>query len=161
MRDRAYGDTVEFQLMRGVRIAQFRNLDEDQQRSCVDCIGHSWRPNLRVYGAWISTVCPALGLGSGGGGFDPESGFFMATAAQVVKLVRSLLVKVEEIEEQLSENGSAVVACEHGSNRSFLVVNLFMQKWHEIDYETARQLLCSHRNVKVRAHRPGIIVQVL
>ena len=42
--------------------------------------------------------------------------------------------------------GTAVVACNHGSNRSFLIASLFLPKWHKLSYEQVRQLMTRHRD---------------
>ena len=147
-RQRAYARQVT---LRRVQVAQFDNLDQEAQRKAVDCIGHVWKPCPNKRGKWLSTKCANLGLVSGAGNVDAESGFVQLKPGDpvLVKLVRGILAKVEEIEDKLAAGETAVVACQHGSNRSVFVVNLFHQKCHNLDYETVRQLMCQHRGVKV------------
>ena len=83
---------------------------------------------------------------SGCGNIDPECGVAAASQKQLVPLARNLLRFVNEIElKVLSGSKEVFVACQNGTNRSFLVANLYYQKAHDIDYETTRQLMTNTR----------------
>jgi len=112
-----------------------------EQRECVDCIGHRWWQNRQ--GNWKNELCASLGIGSGT--LDAESGFVNCSEAQLKTLARGLLRKVQEIEDRVASGDPVVVACNHGSNRSFFVVNLYFQKWHNLSYEQVRQLMTEPR----------------
>jgi hypothetical protein len=55
---------------------------------------------------------------------------------------------VNDIEDRVTCDGEAVVACSHGSNRSFFMVNLYFQKRFDLSYEEVRQLMTAHRGLK-------------
>jgi hypothetical protein len=142
VRDAAYGTRIS---LTPIKIVQFDHLNVSDQRACVDCVGHEWSQN-RSGNQWSRAACPRLGLASGTG-IDAESGFLQCNARQLGNLAHGLLRKVAEIEEQVTTTGQATVACNHGSNRSFLIASLFLQKWHCLSYEQVRQLMTRHRNV--------------
>jgi hypothetical protein len=87
-------------------------------------------------------------MGSGSATLDAECGFTMANPKQAAILGQNMLAKIGEIEEQVALTGGAIVACSHGSNRSFLIANMYHQKQHAVSYETVRHLMCQHRGVQ-------------
>jgi len=144
VREASYALNVK--LTRRVAIGQFDQLPVDVARDCVDCIGHSWDYHQRRVQHWHYKVDETKGLASGTSA-DVESGFAAASLRQHKPIARNMLAKVREIEIKLAHGEKAVVACNHGSNRSFLIVNLYMQKTYDISYEQVRQLMTSHRGV--------------
>ena len=142
VREAAYA--LGIKLPRGtVRLAQFKSLPLDEARRCVDCIGHSWTA-VRRQCRWVAKVDRTKGLASGTGA-DGESGFLAASNAQHKQIARNMLAKICEIEDKVALGERAVVACSHGSNRSFLIVNLYFQKTYDLNYEQVRQLMTEHR----------------
>jgi hypothetical protein len=141
VRGNAYGTQIS--LERGITICQFENLTSRGRRDCVDCIGHAWT-KTSANRRWQCTVDQGHSLASGTS-CDGESGFIQATPSQLRRLVQNVLAKVAEIEEQMASDGDCVVACHHGSNRSFWLVNLYFQKQHDVGYETIRQLMTKPR----------------
>jgi hypothetical protein len=127
-------------------VAQFTELDQDDQRACVDCIGHQWVPGHRI-GQYKAIVSQQHSLASGTM-VDAESGFVNCSHRQLETLASNILDKITEIEHRVAVDGVAVVACNHGSNRSFFLANLYYQKHFGLSYEEVRQLMTVHRLVK-------------
>jgi hypothetical protein len=127
-------------------VAQFTELDQDDQRACVDCIGHRWVPGHRI-GQYKAIVSQQHSLASGTM-VDAESGFVNCSHRQLETLASNILDKITEIEHRVAVDGVAVVACNHGSNRSFFLANLYYQKHFGLSYEEVRQLMTVHRLVK-------------
>lgn len=144
MREKAY--LKQIKLARVLKVAQFTELSNEEQRNCVDCIGHRWVPGQRK-GTWRAIRCSAQSLASGTS-IDAECGFVQCTPKQLHQLATNIVRKVSEIEARVSCYGHATIACSHGSNRSFLIANLYYQKQHSLGYEEVRQLMTTHRGVK-------------
>ena len=122
----------------------------------MDCIGHSWA-KVASSKRWKPTEDKSRGLASGTTA-DAECGFSMTTTKQDKQISRNIVGKVREIEDKLANGETAVVACNHGSNRSVLMVNLFYQKTYDIDYEAARQIMTAHRGVADGPLMPASLV---
>jgi|TARA_B110000208_G_C11731035_1_gene416422 hypothetical protein len=70
-RDAAYARQIT--LTGVVKVAQFHALDQADQRTCVDCIGHRWEPG-HLRGTWKCVASQEDSLASGTM-VDGESGF--------------------------------------------------------------------------------------
>ena len=117
MREKAY--LKQIKLARVLKVAQFTELSNEEQRNCVDCIGHRWVPGQRK-GTWRAIRCSAQSLASGTS-IDAECGFVQCTPKQLHQLATNIVRKVREIEARVACDGHATVACSHGSNRSFFL----------------------------------------
>jgi hypothetical protein len=80
--------------------------------------------------------------------FTVRRGCWQCTDKQRQILVRNIMNLVNDIEDRVTCDGEAVVACSHGSNRSFFMVNLYFQKRFDLSYEEVRQLMTAHRGLK-------------